>query len=376
MSLLEFLLHPATITAVVHLLVVSALAVRVIMRRPATGVALAWLVLIAAVPFFGALLYLFVGERRIGRERARGFGLLRADTRKINAAAVSQGLFDVDWNRHDPMARGMDQLGRNMAGSPTIRGSRLELMSDTQKILRMLVQDVDAAQKSVLMEFYIWTEGGAADDVLEAVIRAARRGVRCRLLVDALGARPWWKGKQPKRLRDAGVELRSALPVGFIRTFIGRTDLRLHRKIVVIDGQVAWTGSMNLVDPRFFKQNAGVGEWVDAMTRVQGASVIALAITMLGDWVLETGESIEPLAVEAGLELIAPSGPADIQVVASGPGETGDGLLQMILGLIYAAREEVILTTPYLVPDDSLLRALRGAAAQRCEGLANCPREG
>ena len=86
------------------------------------------------------------------------------------------------------------------------------------------------------MEFYIWNEGGTADEVLEAVIRAAERGVSCRLLIDALGARPWWKGKQPQRLREAGVDVRPALPVGLFRTLVGRTDLRLHRKIVVIDG--------------------------------------------------------------------------------------------------------------------------------------------
>jgi cardiolipin synthase len=152
--------------------------------------------------------------------------------------------------------------------------------------------------------------------------------------------------------------------VGIFRTLIGRTDLRLHRKIVVIDGAVAWTGSMNLVDPRFFKQDAGVGEWVDAMVRVEGAAVVPLATTMVGDWVLETGEPLMDVCRSAGLQLVDPHGSADIQVVPSGPGETGDGLLQMILMLINTAEQELVLTTPYLVPDDSLLRALRGAAGR------------
>ena len=192
-----------------------------------------------------------------------------------------------------------------------------------QEILEAIARDVDAAQTSVLMEFYIWNEGGRADEVLEAVIRAARRGVSCRLLIDALGARPWWKGKQPQRLRDAGVDVRPALPVGIFRTFVGRTDLRLHRKIVVIDGEVAWTGSMNLVDPRFFKQDSGVGQWVDAMVRVQGAVVAPLAATMIGDWILETGEPIGDLIAAAGLRLVDTAGPADIQVIPSGPERPG-----------------------------------------------------
>jgi cardiolipin synthase len=214
------------------------------------------------------------------------------------------------------------------------------------------------------MEFYIWNEGGAADEVLEAVIRAASRGVQCYLLIDALGARPWWKSSQPKRLRDSGVQLRAALPTGLLRTLIGRTDLRLHRKIVVIDGAAAWTGSMNLVDPRYFKQDSGVGEWVDAMVRFEGTVVNPLAGILIGDWVLETGESLQKLIDGAGLGRAQPTGMANVQVVPSGPGQSEDGLLQMILGLINSARDELVLTTPYLVPDEAMILALRGAAGR------------
>ena len=359
-----FFLHPSTITWLVHLSIVAGLAVRVIMKRPATGVALAWLLLIAALPLAGALFYLLIGERRISPSRALGIKALQMDYRKIADAAVREGLAVVDWSRHAAAVRGMDRLGLATVGSSTVHGSRLRLYSDTAEMLETIARDVDAAKTSVLMEFYIWDDGGRADDVLEAVIRAARRGVSCRLLIDALGARPWWKGKQPQRLREAGVDVRPALPVGLFRTFVGRTDLRLHRKIVVIDGEVAWTGSMNLVDPRFFKQDSGVGEWVDAMVRVQGAVVVSLAATMIGDWILETGESLEEVITSAGLRMVEPHGSADIQVIPSGPGETSDGLLQMILALINGAQEELVLTTPYLVPDDSLLRAVRGAAGR------------
>ena len=361
---MDFLLNGPTILAVTHALVVIAITVRVIMRRPDTGVALAWLLIVVMLPLTGAVIYLLIGERRISHRRKRGIAALRIDYKKISQAAVREGLTDVDWSRHLPAARGMNRLGQKTVGFSTVRGSSLQAFSDTQEMLQTIARDVDAAKTSVLMEFYIWNEGGTADEVLEAVIRAAGRGVSCRVLVDALGARPWWKGMQPQRLRDAGVEVRPALPVGFFRTFVGRTDLRLHRKIVVVDGEVAWTGSMNLVDPRVFKQGAGVGEWVDAMVRLEGAVVAPLAATMIGDWALETGESIHGLVQSAGLHLVKPEGPADIQVIASGPGETGDGLLQMLLALINAARDELVLTTPYLVPDDSMIFALRGAAGR------------
>lgn len=361
---MEILLKSSGLLITLQVAVVAAIAVRVIMRRSARGIALSWLLLVATLPLAGALLYLLIGERRIGRKRSQGLDALRADFRMIAKAMIPADFTAVDWQGLPPTAQAMDRLGRALIGSATVRGSHFQLLSDTQSILSAIARDVDAARTSVLMEFYIWNEGGAADEVLEALVRAAGRGVQCRLLVDALGARPWWKGRQPQRLRDAGVQVRAALPVGLFRTLIGRTDLRLHRKIAVIDGVAAWTGSMNLVDPRHFKQGAGVGEWVDAMVRLEGAVVNPLAATMIGDWILETDEPLEPLIASAGLGGAQPEGTANIQVVPSGPGETMDGLLQMLLALINAAQRELVLTTPYLVPDDAMIVALRGAAGR------------
>ena len=350
--------------SIAHATIVILISVRVIMRRPANGVALAWLFLVAVLPFAGAVIYLLVGERRVGLRRARRIAALRSDYARLAQHMIGKGLTNVDWDKHRPEARGMDRLGTTMVGVPTVAGSEGHLYSASDQILKAIAEDVDRARKSVLMEFYIWNEGGAADEVLEALIRTSKRGVSCRVLVDTLGARPWWRGPQPERLRAAGVHLQPALPVGLFQMLVSRNDLRLHRKIVVVDGKVAWTGSMNLVDPRYFKQDANVGQWVDAMVRVEGPVVISLAMTMIGDWMLETAEPIERIIESAGLGLVEAKGTADVQVIPSGPGETGDGLLQMLLAVINSAREELVLTTPYFVPDDSLLRALRGAAGR------------
>lgn len=360
-----FFIPPVLETVLVHGLVVVVIAVRVIMMRPATGVALAWLLLAAMLPLIGALIYLLIGERRIGAQREQRLKAVRIDYGRIAEAETRQKLTDIDWSRHPRAALGLDRLGRRVAGSPTVRGSHLEIFDDAVGTLQAIAGEIDTAKKTVLLEFYIWNEGGAADEVLEAIIRAARRGVVCRLLLDAVGSRPWWKGEQPARLKEAGVLLMPALPVGFLRSVIERTDLRLHRKIVVIDGEVAWTGSMNLVDPRLFKQDAGVGEWVDAMVRVRGAAVVMLAGTMVADWVLETREPAGDLVRALCQEPARSEGPADVQVIPSGPAaKTGDGLLQMLVTLIAAAERELVLTTPYLVPDDSMLRALRSAAGR------------
>jgi cardiolipin synthase len=360
----SYISNPLALTTLAHVLVVVVFGVRVIMQRSAPGVAFAWLLLIAMVPFAGAIMYLLIGERRIGPERARRIDSLSAAARGPDGDIPGEMFTDVDWSRHPPAAAGLGRLGDSLCACATVRGSEIELYSDTEEAMQAVARDIDDAETGVSMAFYIWNEGGSADEVLEAVIRAADRGVACRILVDAIGGRPWLKGGQPRRLRTAGVQVQPALPVGPIRSFFGRAGLRLHRKIVVVDDEVAWTGSMNLADPRIFKHGAGVGEWVDAFARLRGSVVAPLGATVLGDWMLDTGTPLGKLAESAGLRRVQPRGSADIQVVPSGPGETGDGMLQMLLALINSAHEELVLTTPYLVPDDSMIRALRGAAGR------------
>jgi cardiolipin synthase len=322
--------YPLAATTVAHALIVLAFGVRVIMKQSAPGVAFAWLLLIIMLPFAGAVLYLLIGERRIGPERARRMDSFAATMDALDEKVPWTMYTDVDWSRHPSVAADLDRLGRSVCGCTTVRGSEIELFSDTEEAMQAVARDID--------------------DALEAVIRAADRGVTCRILVDAIGGRPWLKGGQPRRLRTAGVQVQSALPVGPIRSFFGRAGLRLHRKVIVVDDKVAWTGSMNLADPRIFKHGAGVGEWVDAFARLRGSVVAPLGTTVLGDWMLETGTPLGELAESAGLCNVQPHGSADIQVVPSGPGNS--------------AHEELVLTTPYLVPDDSMIRALRGAAGR------------
>ncbi|MCO6045583.1 cardiolipin synthase [Aeoliella sp. ICT_H6.2] len=349
---------------VAHVTTFLIVAFRVIMRKPAVGVALSWLLLVGVIPGVGVLFYLLVGERRVGQRRAKRIAQLHTDYSLLADRMVDPAMTNVDWSQHSQAARGMDRLGHTMLGIPTVAGSSGQLYTDSAEILKQMAADIDAAETSILMEFYIWNAGGLADDVTQALIRAAQRGVVCRVLVDAVGGSRWWKSEQPAQLREAGVKVLPAFPAGIWQVVFSRNDLRLHRKIVVIDGSLAWTGSMNLVDPRFFKQDAGVGEWVDAMVRGEGAAVAPLAMTVIGDWIVESDETIEQVMESTELSRIKPQGVAAVQVIPSGPVETSDTLLQMLLAVINSAQEELVLTTPYFVPDESLLRAICGAAGR------------
>jgi cardiolipin synthase len=194
-----------------------------------------------------------------------------------------------------------------------------------------------------------------------ALLRAAGRGVTCRVLLDAVGSAKFLKSRLLEQLKTGGVDVAVALPVSAISLFRVRPDLRLHRKIVVIDDTVAYTGSFNLVDPRFFKQGAGVGEWVDAMVRLEGPGVLALNALFRWDWEVETGRDLNFDEKGDSFSVRRP-GETDVQLIPSGPGSTGSNVYQPLLMSIYSARREIVVTTPYFVPDEAVSTALLTAA--------------
>ena len=266
-----------------------------------------------------------------------------------------------------PRWHGLARLAHAASRLPVLGGSTLSLQGGAEPILRAIIADIDAAAESVDMAFYIWNSGGVADEVQAALERAAARGVRCRVLLDALGSKAFLKSAAPARMRAAGVVLEAALTIGPLGMIWRRADLRLHRKIVVVDERTAYTGSMNLVDPRFFKQDAGVGEWIDAMVRVQGPAVAALRAVFLFDWSLQTGTEFTPSSAAAFADRRTVQGGARVQVVPSGPGIEVAANLRILVDAVAAARERIVLTTPYFVPDPALALALQNAAMRGVE---------
>lgn len=348
----------------------AGLCVRVIMRRRPVGVSLAWLFVILLFPFVGAFIYLLLGELRLGKQRSDRLRRLQAPYEEWLAGLGEA--FAPDWTQHGEASESLARLALNAAGVPALPGNTLELIHDWESSLRRFIVDIDAAQRTCHMEFYIWHKGGIADEVVDALVRAAGRGVVCRVLLDAVGSSRFLKSALARKLVDRGVELESALSGGIFHTLVKRFDLRMHRKIVVIDGEIAYTGSLNLVDPRFFKQESDVGQWIDAMVRLQGPAVEPMAITFLKDWELERDEGIGPLLATADVRRLPELGDAIVQVVPTGPTLEGDAI-QMLLTTLYIARRELIITTPYFVPDEALLTAMISAARRGVEVILIVP---
>lgn len=335
------------------------LCCRVIMRRRPVGVTLAWIAVINSAPYFGAIVYLLFGELRLGRDRSRrALAIHPVYQEWLHRLPSRYPIAFVDPARETRLAT-MIERGLDV---PPLPGNAIALLDDTDAIFSRMVQDIDTARSHCHLEFYIWSAGGRTDLVVEALVRARSRGATCRVLLDAIGSKSFFPTSAAARLRQAGVDLRPALRAQPWRFLFERLDLRLHRKIVVIDGQVAFTGSMNLVDPRFFKQTAGVGEWVDAMVRLEGPAVEALGATFLEDWELETGERLLESKAARGTALVEKRGPATVQVLPSGPTSRPQSMKAILLQTIYEAQTELVLTTPYFVPDEAMVMALASAA--------------
>lgn len=313
----------------------------------------AWLSIVFFLPIFGTVLYLLFGEYRQPRRRRRRLTAAELSLSQITHPELNEAL-SLDTEELQ-LSRAFEQT----AGMPALTGNEIHLLPDAAATFASLLQDLNAAHESIDLEFYIWCEGGLADQFAERLLAAARRGVKCRLLVDAIGSRPFVRGKWIEKLRAGGVQVVVALPSGIWRSLIARPDLRIHRKIAVIDGQIAYTGSMNLADPKIFNLSAGVGQWVDAMARIRGAAVQSLHGVFLSDWCAETGE--EFARAQPNSFMSAPGG-ATIQCLPSGPAVKDSAIEQILIMALSLAKSEIILTTPYFVPSEALLYVLMAAA--------------
>ncbi len=347
----------ATLLAILQFILAAAVVLRVVFTRRPPGSSMAWIVLAVVLPFVGFFLYVLFGERSIGRWRMHKMksSLERfrdVIERKRDASQVAKA-------EQEP-ARSLIAITERVAHLPATEGSNLELIGNASDAIDRILKDIRAAKQSIDMEFYIWSPGGKADEIANALIEAAERGVKCRVLVDAVGARPFLGSTWPVRMKVRGVQIATALPVQVLAFGSGRADIRLHRKTIVIDGMTAYTGSLNLIDPEQYAMEQNVSNWVDAMVRVTGTAVADLATVFALDWTLQS-EKEQDLEISAPA-CVAPAGSATVATIPSGPDITADANLRVLIEAVNKAQKRILITTPYFVPGESLLMALQNAA--------------
>ena len=361
----DFIFHLVRVLAfsipILHWVIVIGLGTRIILKRRPPGVSLAWLFVVTSVPFVGAFFYLFVGELWLPRRRIRKYNAFKA----LLAEQIDH--IESDWelnnNTLPHMAKILNAQSDIPLGISALGGNSFEIFSTNADCISKIVEDIDNAKHVVSMLFYIWDSAGSSQLVEDAMIRAVERGVACKLMVDSAGSKEFIRSNSIHRLRRAGIDVIEALPVGMFRVFFARIDVRNHRKIITIDHDVAYTGSMNMVDPKYFHVQKGVGQWVDVMSRIGGPAARVLDMTLNLDWAVET-----PVAPEEQVPQITAKGPVQsagdvaLHVVPSGPDQAPRIIHDMLLTLIYNTSDRLIITTPYFIPSESMLTALIAAS--------------
>ncbi|KIQ07766.1 MULTISPECIES: cardiolipin synthase [Curtobacterium] len=351
------------------LLVLLDLAIRVfsiiyvpINRKPQT--ATAWLLAIFLIPYIGFIVFLVIGSTKLPRAR-------REKQTEINAYILEQTEGIERVRRDHPWPAWLEsvtRLNRELGAMPLVGGNSAELYPDSEESIAEMTRAIDQSRRFVHVEFYIATLDDTTRPFFEALARAQSRGVTVRFLLDHWASRGYPGYKDTLAFMDqAGIEWHLMLPLLPLQGKFQRPDLRNHRKIMVLDGSVAFTGSQNLIDASYdIKSHVEKGMvYKDLFARFEGPVVAGLNALFVTDWYSETDEL---LLRESDPVQRADRGDAlDCQVVPSGPGFDGENNLRLFNALLYSAQQKVSITSPYFVPDDSMLYAITTTAQRGVE---------
>lgn len=333
-------------------------------RSPAAT--LAWIMVLAWLPGVGVPVYLLLGPRRLRRRHGR-----RALARRL-AEPLRAGLEAAE-ARVAPERRGLIALARSLDALPPQTARSLALFTDGDATFDAMVADIGAARDHVHLEVYIFEPDASGARLRDALVERARAGVAVRLLVDAAGS-AGLTDRFLAPLRAAGGEVARFNPAfgrfGAARLF----NFRSHRKVLVVDGQVGFTGGVNVSDDHS-RRARGRAAWRDTQLRLEGNAVHGLQVTFLEDWTFCTGRGVP--GGEAGRARwfpVGPQGPETVQILASGPDQMVPALAPFLHAALGAAQRRAWLTSPYFVPDEPLQAALAAAARRGVDVRLLLPR--
>lgn len=326
-----------------------------VLRKRDVRAAVAWVGLVWLVPLGGVVLYLLLGINRI-RRRGRSLALRQEHGQfpprpKVEECTAEQLAATVPPAAHlVSLARLVDEVVHHR---PLLPGNRLVPLEAGAGAYPAMLEAIEAARTSISLCSYIFDNDEAGQRFVDALGRAVKRGVQVRVLIDALGSRYHWP-PITGRLRRAGVRVARFLPT-LLPPRLPFMNLRNHRKLLVVDGKVGFTGGMNIRE-HFLP---GHGDARDLHFRVEGPVVGQLQETFAEDWAFTTKER---LSGEAWFPPLEPAGPVVARGIPDGPDEDFETVRWTLLGALACARGTVRIVTPYFIPDSALVTALNVAA--------------
>jgi cardiolipin synthase len=308
--------------------------------------ALGWVGFIWVAPVLGAVVYLLFGVNRI-RRRAQALRIPAVHARPADGAPAPAPVLPPEASHLAPLV----SLANGVVRRPLVGGNAVALLPGGDVAYPAMVAAIDAAERSVTFCTYIFDAGRAGDAFVDALARARARGVAVRVLIDAVGVRYRFPPIH-RRLRHAGVTTELFLP-RFTPVWLPFMNLRNHRKVLVVDGRVGFTGGMNVRDD--FLSRDGSAPYMDLQARIEGPVVAQLQEVFAEDWLFTTREILEGSAFFPALR---PAGDVVARGVADGPDEDFEAVRWVLLGALATARERIRIVTPYFVPDAGLVAAI------------------
>jgi len=345
--------YVATLLNVVVSLVATGHAV---LSKRDTRAAIGWAGVIWLAPILGVLLYVWLGINRIER-RARS---LRTGHRHPQAFAGPSACpieaLDRALATEGAHLKSLDRLVRQVSRRPLAAGNRVTPLVNGDLAYPAMLEAIDAAARSITLSTYIFAHDGTGERFLDALRRAVARRVEVRVLIDDVGARYSWQ-PMPRALRRAGITCARFLPT-LIPWRFQYSNLRNHRKILVVDGRIGFTGGINIHEQNCLERQPR-HPIRDLHFRISGPVVTQFQEAFADDWTFCTGELLEG---DSWFSAAEPEGPVLARGIPDGPDDDFETLRLALLGAIASAQSSILIVTPYFLPDASLIAALNVAA--------------
>jgi cardiolipin synthase len=347
---------------------VTAMTVVIVLQRRSAAATIAWLLLLTFLPIVGLIAYRFIGPLRLERKKFRRRASRTVVVESLGAlAAISTKTGDQDIAE-------LALVGLSSGEAPPLRADHVEVFTEGAACYASILAAIEAAEHHVHLEYYIWEPDRFGLRLIDLLRRKAEAGVKVRMLVDGIGAIKLRK-KHLAPLRRAGGEIAWFNPVSHIRLWPKRrADFRTHRKIVVVDGHVGFTGGMNVSEhhsAEFLAEQA----WRDTHLRVEGSVVRALQHVFFDDWFFATDKlpPVDPIHFPPPAQT---PGSHIVQILASGPDSTSMAIHHSFFAAMNSASKRLWVTTPYFIPDEPIQTSLVSAALRRVDTRLLIPSRG
>jgi cardiolipin synthase len=338
-----------------------ALVPLVLIRRKEPSSTIAWILTLVFLPGLGAGLFLLFGRDRVRWPAKRKLEIDTMVRAQVAASRDAPAGRDSALSLVSPLERAMFRIGERLSHLQATSGNKVEVLVEGETTYQAIGGAIDGARHHVHAQYYLIRNDATGAWFRDRLVAAAKRGVAVRLLMDGFGCfalgRDW---RRP--LHRAGVRVADFLPMRSV--LFQPVNLRNHRKIVVVDGETAFTGGFNVGD-EYKGLMPGVGAWRDVHMRIDGPAAAELQRVFFQDWAFATNEPIDPR--EYFPRDPVPRGEAMVAIVPSGPDTRTEAIHRLFFGAIVGAQQEVAITTPYFVPTESLLVAMELAAMRGVE---------